>query len=130
MCYIYLFGATAGGIVARKYYYELKIDGNGEHPTIYYKDKDAVIKRNLSKLEYEKIMRYVIDNLKKIPSGKEGVDTSYRGLELFARCHDFNWFNAGPGGCVHSPPAFHASKQQQQVYDHVVDYLKKIGIAL
>jgi len=129
MCYIYLFGATAGGIVARKYYYELKFDGNGINPILYYKDSNISKKKVLSKSEYETIMKYVINNLKKIPSGKEGTDTSYRGLELSVKCNGFNWNNVGPGGCVHMTPSFYASDQQQKTYNNVVEYLKNLTSA-
>jgi hypothetical protein len=131
MCYISLRGATAGGIVPRKTYYQIIIDATDANKNIKMSLIDTHNNINKTKVlkntEYEEIMNNITSQLATIPTGPNGnTDTSYSGLESAVKCNNFDWYNIGPGGCMHGTPSFRATMKQQAVYDNVINYLQSL----
>jgi hypothetical protein len=127
MCYIRLIGASAGGIVARRYYYDLNLQRSNGKVVFSLSDGTNNIKKFIDKNTFDTIGKYVLNKLKTIPNSGEGHDSAYSGLELTVHCKNFKWSNEGPGGCVHMGVSFKPTLQQQKVYDEIVAYLKNFA---
>lgn len=125
--YIAIIDRTMGGIVPPTTLYSkvITIESGEQNGTIKICHKDDCSEKQISRDVVNELLKN-IDTIRTLPSAKSENDPLYDGILLSLYIGDKKWVNGKPMGCVHYPPSIEITKEQQNIYNQIIDVIKMV----